>query len=284
METAANPAEIWQADFYRRPLKHEDGQSIWELLVCSADQQFTYGAMCGQSAASAQWLAAEIDSAIAKASHSPREIQVFRPQSLSLLQTAGEILKLPVVARRETPALKRWLSQRAAWYMTLPEFTGESYDPLAIDRPPPNPLPENLWGDRWRFAAISAADFQQTFPHEPIPVRQLPSEKMPLELGVSSTTPIPGVVIDGGRQAMTLAYWLQDSQPVALHGVAGAPDGLVLEAGLSDRWILTTFEDPEVSAAARTFEHRKQASQGLHFLLVRPDDSGMTHTGIWLLR
>jgi hypothetical protein len=51
-----------------------------------------------------------------------------------------------------------------------------------------------------------------------------------------------------------------------------------------DRWILNTFDDPDMRSAAQQYEQRKQASQGLHFLLVQPDDSGMTYTGFWLLR
>ncbi|MEO1376977.1 MAG: Tab2 family RNA-binding protein, partial [Cyanobacteria bacterium J06635_10] len=66
--------------------------------------------------------------------------------------------------------------------------------------------------------------------------------------------------------------------------IAGAPDGLVLEAGLVDRWIVATFEDEEVAEAAKVYQQRKQQSQGLHFLLVQPDDSGMTYTGFWLLQ
>ena len=66
--------------------------------------------------------------------------------------------------------------------------------------------------------------------------------------------------------------------------IAGAPDGLVLEASLVDRWIVATFEDSEVTAAAKIYEQRKQQSNGLHFLLVQPDDSGMTYTGFWLLK
>ena len=32
------------------------------------------------------------------------------------------------------------------------------------------------------------------------------------------------------------------------------------------------------------YEQQKGDSQGLHFLLIQPDDSGMTETGIWLLK
>jgi hypothetical protein len=107
---------------------------------------------------------------------------------------------------------------------------------------------------------------------------------MPTQLGLASNTPLPGIVIDAGRQAMALAQWLQSVHPAGLQYRAGAPDGLLLAAGLCDRWVITTFTDPEVSEAGRLFEQRKAQSQGLHFLLVRPDNSGMTYTGLWLLQ
>jgi hypothetical protein len=83
---------------------------------------------------------------------------------------------------------------------------------------------------------------------------------------------------------MPLARWLQRSNPVSLNYIPGEPDGLILEAGLVERWVLTTFEDQEVITAARAFRERQQVAQGLHFILVQPDDSGMTHTGVWLLQ
>jgi hypothetical protein len=47
---------------------------------------------------------------------------------------------------------------------------------------------------------------------------------------------------------------------------------------------MATFEDAEVMDSAKTFEVKKQLAKGLHFLLVQPDDSGMTFTGFWLLQ
>jgi RNA-binding protein Tab2/Atab2 len=121
------------------------------------------------------------------------------------------------------------------------------------------------------------------FSDRPIPILQMPEYLLPINLGLASTIPVPGVIIYGGRQSMRLARWLQQAHPVALNYIAGAPDGLVLEAGLVDRWIVATFEDKQVTAAAKAYEQRKQQSRGLHFLLVQPDDSGMTYTGFWLL-
>ena len=115
----------------------------------------------------------------------------------------------------------------------------------------------------------------------------MPESLLPLNLGIASTTPIPGVVIYGGRNSLQLARWLEQEKPVFLNYIpteVGQSGGLILETGLVDRWIVATFEDREVAQAAQNYEQRKQASQGLHFLLVQPDDSGMTYTGFWLLQ
>ncbi|NEP46540.1 MAG: DUF1092 family protein, partial [Okeania sp. SIO2H7] len=82
----------------------------------------------------------------------------------------------------------------------------------------------------------------------------------------------------------SIAKWLEEARPFTIKYIPGEPDGLILEAGLSDRWILATFEDKEVAEAGKVFEERKEKGQGLHFLLVQPDDSGMTYSGFWLLK
>jgi hypothetical protein len=214
----------------------------------------------------------------------PDVIQVFRPQSLNLITLAGQQLGITVEATRRTPALKQWLQERASQYQQRDNYTGEAYNLIALDQPPPVPLPENLWGERWRFATLPAGNIAEVFSDRPIPFWQMPEFLLPLNLGIASTVPIPGVVIDGGRQSMPLARWLQQTQPVALNYIPGTPDGLVLEAGLIDRWIVATFEDQEVKTAAQIYEQRQQLSKGLHFLLVQPDNSGMTYTGFWLLQ
>ncbi|WP_035988647.1 Tab2 family RNA-binding protein [Leptolyngbya sp. KIOST-1] len=282
----------WQADLHRPPLVSDSGDPLWELLLCSEDFAFSYGATAPQGAIDKAWVTAQIAQALAKAGTAPDTLQVFRPQALSLLSVACEPLGIAVEPTRRTPALHQWLQQRAKWYPSQPNAIPVPYHPLHIESPPPLPLPESLWGassgapspSRWGFTALSAYDFEQTLPHEPIPLRHLPAPRLPSRLGLASTTPIPGVVVDAGRQAMALARWIQAQTPAWLSYIRGNPDGLILEAGLCDRWVFTTFEDAEVSQAGQRFEQRKQQSQGLHFLLVRPDDSGMTTTGLWLLQ
>lgn len=260
--------KIWQADFYRSPLQDAAGQVLWELLICDPTRSFEYEATCPQSAANSSWVAEQLE--LADSGKLPDVIQVFRPQSLSLIEWAGRNLGINVEPTRRTFALKQWLQEKQY--------------PLALEKPPPAPLPENLWGEQWRFATLAASDVETRFSDRPIPHLHLPEFLKPMNLGLASTVPIPGVVIYGGRQSMPLARWLHQARPVALNYISGAPDGLVLEAGLVDRWIVATFEDPEVTAAAKMYEQRKQLSRGLHFLLVQPDDSGITYSGFWLLR
>lgn len=273
---------VWQVDFYRRPLQSEAGQ-LWELAVCDAVGELRYSAFCPQAEANSQWIATALRSLLDRTGERLDRLQVFRPQSLSLVQTAAQALGVAVEPTRDTPALKAYLQQRASEYPSLVGYTAQPYDPLALDRPPPAPLPEALWGDRWQFASLPARDLDR-FRDRPIPVLEMPQSRSPFRLKLSSSLPIPGVVIEGGRQAMRLARWLKEVAPVALSYVPGNPDGLILEAGLVDRWVIATFSDSEVAAAAQTFRSRQQASRGLHFLLVQPDDTGVTYSGFWLLR
>lgn len=272
----------WQADFYRRPLKDE-GQPVWELVICCPQQEFVAHAFCQQSGATPAWLTAQMQAVIQQ--HGPPEhIKVFRPQCLSLITAAAAPLAVPVVATRRTALLKAHLQDRLGLYASRPEYTGEPYQPTQIESLPPVPVPEALWGDRWRFGAIAASDLIEFIEEKPIPIRDTPPALHPMSLKLASDTPVPGVVIDGGRQSMRLARWLQEQSPVSLSYIPGPPDGLILEAGLSDRWILATFEDTAVAQAGHAFSQRQQASQGLHFLLVQPDNSGITYSGVWLLQ
>jgi hypothetical protein len=268
--------EIWQADFYKHNRKDEEGKPIWELLICDPQGHLIYEAKCPQSQANSDWLISQLQQA--NRGNLPDRIQVFRPQSVSLLSIAAEKLGVKVEATRRTGALKAELRKRVI---------DGNYDPVKLEKPPPQALPENLWGESWRFATFRAGDLVDYFSDRPLPILDMPESLLPINLGIASTVSVPGVIIYGGRKSMYLARWLQEAKPFSLNYIPteiGKSGGLILESGLVDRWILATFEDEEIAKAAQNYEQRKQASLGLHFLLVQPDDSGMTYTGFWLLK
>jgi hypothetical protein len=84
----------WQIDFYRRPFKDQAEQQLWELLICNSTGQFIYQALCPQSQANANWLVSQLQTAAN--GNLPQIIQVFRPQSLSLIEVAGQQLGIKV--------------------------------------------------------------------------------------------------------------------------------------------------------------------------------------------
>jgi RNA-binding protein Tab2/Atab2 len=273
---------IWQIDFYQvsdgdcEALPSE-ARSAWELLVCDSQRGFIYDARCPRSQLNSDWLVEQLKQVADKL---PNTIQVFRPQAKNLLTVVGEKLNISVEATRHTTALKQELLRRSDRYKLADSL-------LKIEKLPPQGLPENLWGEEWRFVSIAAGDLVDMFGDRPIPVLDLPEFLFPINLKIASSVAIAGVVIYGGRRSMQLARWLQQQKPAALNYIpteVGKSGGLVLESGLSDRWIMATFDETEVAKAAQIYEQKKIESQGLHFLLVQPDDSGMTYSGFWLLK
>ncbi|MEM7758210.1 MAG: Tab2/Atab2 family RNA-binding protein [Cyanobacteria bacterium P01_A01_bin.40] len=274
---------IWQIDFYYHPSPSGNDKQ-WELVICdrsvvSPRQQPKpiYTAQCPASDANAAWLEQQI--LLAAKERLPDKIQIFRPQSLGLISLVAEKLKIPVEATRNTEALKQVLSQK---FQNNP-----NYNPLALEKPPPQPLPENLWGDEWQIANIAAGQIIDLFHDRPIPISSIPEEFYPINLNLTSDVFIPGIVVYGGRKSMQLASWIEQQVPAFINYIpteVGKSGGFILETGLVDRWIFNTFESELAAEIARKYEQNRQASQGLHFLLIQPDNSGMTTTAFWLLK
>jgi hypothetical protein len=262
---------LWQADFYRCDRRFSQGDPIWQLIVCDREGNLIIQTTCSQPEATADWLSQQFKPLLAASI--PTRIQCFRPQTLGLLKTALTPWAIAVEATRHTSALKALIRQQ------FPQV-------LSLEQNPPQPLPENLWGEEWRIGTI-IAEALEDWAERPIPILDFPNDRLPLTLGLASTATIPGVIIYGGRRSLQLAQWLAESKPYALQFIPqeqGRSGGLILEADLVDRWVLATFDDSAIAPITEDFESRKQSCHGLHFLLVQPDNSGMTTSGLWLLQ
>lgn len=274
---------IWQADFYYHPSSSVSNKQ-WDLIICNSqlDPQThifepIYTATCASDQANAVWLEQQI--LLAAAGKLPTKIQVFRPQSLSLISVAAAKLGIQAEATRNTTALKQTLQDRFKH--------NPNYNPVTLEKPPPQALPANLWGDEWQIANIAAGQIIELFSDRPIPISSIPQDFYPLNLNLTSDIFIPGIVVFGGRQSMQLARWIEQQTPAFVNYIpteVSKSGGFILETGLCDRWIFNTFESEAAAAIAQKYEQNKQASKGLHFLLIQPDDSGMTTTAFWLLR
>jgi RNA-binding protein Tab2/Atab2 len=149
---------------------------------------------------------------------------------------------------------------------------------------PPQPLPENLWGDRWQFVSLPAEDLEFRLWERPIPVRDAAPFALPSQQDLGSSVTIPGILIEAGRQAMMLSRWLSERKPAQIVAVNLELGAIILTTAQHERWILATYQDAMVREAAQTFESRKAECSNIHFLLIQPDDSGITHTGLWILK
>ena len=274
---------VWQVDFDRRPLKNTEDYPLWELTIYDPQTQMACHRFCSEPEVSPDWLQVQLQELFTLMGTQPSQFHVFRPRSLTFMQPVGATLNIPVVATRQTQGLKQVLHMRAQNYTQMPEYTGQSYDPMAIEPLPPQPMPEELWGEQWQFVTLAASELESVLLQRPIPIQGIPQPLLPSQLSIASKTKVPGVLINGGRRAMQLAQWLQQRQPASMQAMRAELSGLILSAGLNDRYVLVTYVDPDIVLAAQGFEQGKQNSQGLHFLLVQPDDSGITYTGIWLL-
>lgn len=271
---------IWQCDFYRTFVSQTTKKQLWFLMICDEEGNEIYTANCCQSEANSTWLIEQLG--CAEQGGLPAKIQIFRPQIVGLFKTATTALSIELETTRRTRGLKKRLS----------EYIANSSSPiddkyLALDKPPPQPLPESIWGENWSFISIASGEILNFIQDRPIPFAQISKSLLPLNLGIASDVSIPGIVIYGGKKSLIICRWLQEEKPIALNYIpteVGVSGGLVLESGLVDRWIFNTFEDPLVAKAAKSYQKSKEISQGLHFLLIQPDDSGMTYTGFWLLK
>ena len=277
---------IWQADFYHHPSpsgNERQNERQWELVICSSKIELNiqtiqpiYTAQCLSKDANTNWLEQQI--LLAAAGKLPDKIQVFRPQSLSLISVTAEKLGIKVEATRNTQVLKQILREK---------YQQPNYNPILLEKPPPQTLPENLWGDKWQIANIAAGQIIDLFSDRPIPINSIPYEFYPINLNLPSDIFIPGIIVYGGKKSMQLARWIEQQIPAFINYIpteVGKSGGFILETGLVDRWVFNTFESQQAEEIARKYEQNKQASKGLHFLLIQPDDSGMTTTAFWLLR
>lgn len=266
----------WQVDISSRPERDEQGETLWELTICAIDRGLDFTYICPQKQVNSEWIATQLE--LAAGDNLPELIQVFRPQSLGLIQIAGAKLGIKVVATRRTAILKDLLQFQAQ------KYSDRNYQPLAIESPPPQPIDDALVGDKWQFVTLTAKELVTGFNDRPIPIVSMPDYLLPPHWGLGANVAIPGVIIYGGKQSMRLARWVEETEPVSINYLGDDPGGLILDAGLADRWVMLTFNDLEVSQAAKLYEARKKLVHGLHFLLITPDDSGITDSGIWLFQ
>ncbi|MBV8886991.1 MAG: Tab2/Atab2 family RNA-binding protein [Chroococcidiopsidaceae cyanobacterium CP_BM_RX_35] len=279
---------IWELDFYSRPIWDENQKKIWEVLVCespmdvrvSAESLFRYAQFCPNSQVNSVWLRTALEEAISKAPQPPTKIRFFRRQMNNMITKACADLGISAQPSRRTLALYYWLQQRMVEvYPYQPGYQPTTNPSVRFEIPTPQRLPDALTGQQWAFVSLEATAFEE-MPEWGVDF----SEAFPLQMmGLAPETQIPGIVIFSPR-ALPLAGWMSGLELAFLKFEGSPVARLLLESGLSERWILVNLKTPQTQAEAAGFEEAKQRAKGVHFLAVQSSPQAESFAGFWLLQ
>ena len=274
-------SDIWELDYFSRPLLDEEGKKRWELLISNGDGSFRWQRFCPASSVNSVWLKQALADALSQASEdgaaTPRRLRCWRSSMRTMVQRAAEGVGLEMVPSRRCYALVEWLQEREA--SIYPEMEGHLNGPLAPPPQPlqaaPLPLPEAVRGDSWGWASLPAASLAEAseWPMDFSGLVPLPNTK--------AEAMVPGVRLFSSSRALALAGWLSGLEPVRLE-VCGQQ--LVLEAGLEDRWLVSDLQNGEADSAQQALEAARQEAGGLQFLAVQSGPDATEFAGFWLLR
>jgi len=279
---------IWELDFYSRPILDENNKKVWEILICESplqvdrdpDSLFRYAEFCPSTEVNSVRLGHAIQAAIAQSGHTPDKIRFFRQAMTNMIAKACEDLGIPATLSRRTLTLNQWLQQRLTEvYPTLPGFQTGDNPTVSFATTPPQPLPDALQGEKWAFVSLEAAAFAE-MPDWAIAF----GEAFPLQLaGITPDRRIPGLMIFS-RRATPLAAWMSGLELGCLQFESDPTPRLLLETGMSDRWIVASLGNSTLRQEAQNFERAKQQANGVHFLAIQPNPDSEAFAGFWLLQ
>lgn len=283
----AHMGTIWELDFYSRPILDENNKKIWEVLVCESpndvktnpDTLFRYAEYCSSTEVNSVRLKQVLEVALSAAPSPPDRIRFFRQAMKNMITRSCDDLGIPAVLSRRTYALNQWLKQRLEEeYSKHPGFQPGENPSVSFATLPPAPLPDALVGQKWAFVSLEASAFDEmnewTIDF---------GESFPLSLaGVSPDTQIPGLVIFSSR-ATPMAAWMSGLELGHL-SLDQDPPRLLLETGVSDRWVIASLNKSQLLVEVQNFESAKRAAKGVHFIAVQSSPDSESFAGFWLLQ
>ena len=278
----------WELDFYSRPILESDGRKRWELLVTATPDPeaggdpFRFAKRCPSGEVNSLWLASALrearDAALEAGLVAPRRLRCWRSSMRTMVQRAAAELDLEMIASRRTYALLDWLQQREQ--EVYPQEEGFMAGPLA---PPPAPvttpavpLPEEVQGDAWSWAALPAQMLREAG-EWPMGFSGL----LPLPDGLDDEQTVPGLRLFSSSRALAMAGWLGGLEPVRLL-VEGRQ--LVLEAGQDDRWLVSDLDAQAAEAITAALADSKQVGKGLQFIAIQASPEEQSFAGFWMMR
>jgi len=280
-------SNIWELDFYSRPLLDTNNKKVWELLICDRDRQFEWVRECPSTEVNSEWLAKQLTDCLTTTGQNPIKIRFFRPSMTNIIMRGCKLAGITGQASRRVFTMSAWLAERmASIYPNRDGFQAVDPNPLPLKvlaPQDPKPVPDALMGERWISVSLKAQDFDDA--------REWSMDFSEL-LDISHLDPetiISGLIIISAR-ATALAAWMSGVDPVFIkfeRNLLGDRTQMQLEASADARWVLANLQAPkdqEAIAQGAAFEKSKQNSQGFHFLAVQTSPDVEHFAGFWMLK
>ncbi len=280
---APKVSDIWELDFYARPVMGMDGKKLWELIITDTTGSFEHVEAIPNSLVNSRHLKERIQAVIESAPVKPTIIRFFRMQMRNMISIALSDLDVQIRPSRRTYALLQAIKYREQnVYPQMPGFKASLMNQPASFAGPDltmaQRLPDALRCDSFSFASFPLDQLQDFF--ETANPKEYFGEQCLVDPNVATNALIPGLVIYSTR-APAIAGWMSGVELAAVQAKLDKQE-IILECGLDTRYKFGAVTR-DIREEAKSFQANKTSVEGLHFLAVQKSEDSDEIDGLWLL-
>jgi hypothetical protein len=271
--------EVWEIDFFSKPVLNENGKKLWELVIINNQGTFEHVESIPNNLINSKELRKRINFVIESAKVKPTAIKFFRTQMFNMINIALSELEINVRPSRKTRLLFEKLKEREETvYKGMTGFKPflRDSDSLQILKKTPERMPDFLRGDSYIFATIDTGSLKDVINQKPLFLELFQPDYISGE-----SLSIPGLIIISSR-AKSLSSWLTSTELFSVICDIERKD-LIIECGLDTQYLFGKIKNSQYKES-KVFEENKKKANGVHFIAVQSDSSNQEIIGFWLLK
>ena len=281
---APQTSDVWELDFYSRPVVGMDGKKLWELIITDTTAAFTHVEAIPNSLVNSRELRKRVQAVIDDAQNPPKVIRFFRTQMFNMINIALSEIDVQVAPSRKTYALFQLLKEREETvYVKMPGFqkslTSQATVFSGIDLVVTQRLPDALRCESFSFGSFPLGQLEEFF--DTANSKDFFGDRCLVDPSVPKDTLVPGLVVFS-RRAYPLAAWISGTELAFIRATLEKQE-IAFECGLNTVYKFAQITD-DIQDEARTFQAGKANTAGLHFLAVQTSSDAEEIDGMWLLR
>lgn len=280
---APQTSDVWELDFYSRPVVGLDGKKLWELIITDTTGAFNHIEAIPNSMVNSRELRKRIQAVIEDAPTRPRTIRFFRIQMFNMINIALSEIDVQVSPSRKTYALFQLLKEREETvYVNMPGFqkslTSQANVFAGIDLVVTQRLPDALRCESFAFGSFPLGQLEEFF--DSANPTDFFGDRCLVDPNILKDTMVPGMIVFSKR-AYPLAAWISGIELAFIRATMEKQE-IVFECGLSTVYKFAQITD-DIRDEARRFQTARKDTGGLHFLAVQTNADAEEIDGMWLL-